>query len=339
METTMVPNQVAECLLTLVMMSLLVVSSSSLPLNRRSLKFLQEVNRKGPYIGLITVYSPEEAAFFHTGAFRPNPKHPFLDFSGRRFRVGKIHDKKVIYVKCGIGMVNAAAATQQMLDLFDIAGIVHFGISGNANNSMSIGDVTIPQQFAHTGLWDWGNPNGTLDPEDITQLDFKAYNAPKGGENLLGHIGFRNEEFYSEFNTPNTVRPLFWAKTTRKWLQVAAQLEGIELVQCVNSSLCLPQKPKLVVGLRGSTGNIFVDNAAYRNFLFQSFHVSSVDMESSAVVMTSLSNGFPVIVIRGLSDLAGRQAGENPIQTFGPLAAINACKVVVQFIIALQEQK
>lgn len=51
--------------------------------------------------------------------------------------------------------MNAAAATQQMLDLFDIAGIVHFGISGNANNSMSIGDVTIPQQFAHTGIWDW----------------------------------------------------------------------------------------------------------------------------------------------------------------------------------------
>ncbi|PRQ58673.1 putative adenosylhomocysteine nucleosidase [Rosa chinensis] len=337
METTMAPKQVAECLLTLVMINLLVVSSFSLPLNRRSLKLIQEINRKGPYIGLITVYPPEEAAFFNTGAFKPNPKHPFLDFSGRRFRVGKIHDKKVVYVRCGVGMVNAAAATQQMLDLFDVVGIVHFGISGNANNSMSIGDVTIPQQLAHTGIWDWANPNRTLDLDDVAQLDFEEYNEPKGGENLLGHIGFRNEQFYSESGNPNIARPLFWAKTTRKWLQFAAHLEGVELVQCVNSSLCLPQKPKLVVGLRGSTGNTFVDNAAYRNFLFQTFHVSSVDMESSAVVMTSLSNGFPVIVIRGLSDLAGRQAGENPIQTFGPLAAINACKVVVQFIKDLPE--
>ena len=55
----------------------------------------------------------------------------------------------------------------------------------------------------------------------------------------------------------------------------------------MNSSLCLPGKPKLVVGLKGSTSNIFVDNAAYRDFLFQTFEVSSSDMESSAVVMAS----------------------------------------------------
>lgn len=51
--------------------------------------------------------------------------------------------------------MNAAAATQQMLDLFDIKGIIHFGISGNANSSMQIGDVTIPGQLAQAGLWDW----------------------------------------------------------------------------------------------------------------------------------------------------------------------------------------
>lgn len=54
--------------------------------------------------------------------------------------------------------MNAAAATQQMVDMFDIKGIIHFGIAGNVNNSMSIGDVTIPEQFAHTGIWDWMVP-------------------------------------------------------------------------------------------------------------------------------------------------------------------------------------
>jgi nucleoside phosphorylase len=61
----------------------------------------------------------------------------------------------------------------------------------------------------------------------------------------------------------------------------------MELEKCVNSSLCLPEKPKLVVGLKGATSNIFLDNAAYRDFLFQTFEVSSSDMESSAVVMAS----------------------------------------------------
>lgn len=69
--------------------------------------------------------------------------------------MGKINGKKVVFVRCGVGMTNAAAATQQMLDLFDVTGIVHFGISGNLNDSMSIGDVTIAKQFAHTGLWNW----------------------------------------------------------------------------------------------------------------------------------------------------------------------------------------
>lgn len=64
-------------------------------------------------------------------------------------------------------------------------------------------------------------------------------------------------------------------------------VQGIKLQQCVNSSLCLQKKPKLVVGLRGSTSDIFVDNAAYRDFLFKTFNVSSSDMESSAVVMAS----------------------------------------------------
>lgn len=59
----------------------------------------------------------------------------------------------------------------------------------------------------------------------------------------------------------------------------------MELEWCVNSTTCLPQKPKLVVGLRASTANIFVDNAAYRDFLFNKFQVSSVDMESAAIVM------------------------------------------------------
>jgi len=62
----------------------------------------------------------------------------------------------------------------------------------------------------------------------------------------------------------------------------------MELSQCVNASLCLPKKPKLVVGLKAATAYIFVDNAAYRNFLYDTFGVSS-DMESSAVAMVILN--------------------------------------------------
>ncbi|XVE68714.1 hypothetical protein DITRI_Ditri09bG0091400 [Diplodiscus trichospermus] len=332
----MASRQAKPCLL-LQLIFLLLVSASALSRNRiESLNKIKELNRRGPYIGLITVFSTEEDAFFATGAFKPDPKNPFIDLSGRRFRIGKVQGRKVIYVRCGIGMINAAAATQQMIDLFDMKGIIHFGIAGNINNSMSIGDVTIPKQVAHTGIWEWVNTDGTLDSADVAQLDIGSYNVPKGNRtNLLGHIGYSKEQFYSESGYPNIAESLLWAKISPKWLQLASSLKGLKLEQCVNSSLCLPQKPKLVVGLSASTANVFVDNAAYRDFLFQKFEVSSADMESAAVAMTSLSNGCPVIVIRGLSDLAGKQQGENAVKKFGSLAALNTAKAVLGFIDSL----
>ncbi|KAK6228341.1 Nucleoside phosphorylase domain - like 1 [Theobroma cacao] len=329
----MAAKQVKPCLVLVLVFSLLVFVSAVSKNRIKSLHVIKELNRRGPYIGLITVFSTEEDAFFATGSFRSDPKHPFVDLSGRRFRIGKVRGRKAIYVRCGIGMINAAAATQQMLDLFDVKGIIHFGIAGNINNSMSIGDVTIPKQVAHTGIWDWVNTNGAVDSADVSQLDFGSYNVPKGNRsNLLGHIGYSKEQFFSESGEPNIAESLVWAKISPHWLQLASNLEGMKLEQCVNSSLCLPEKPKLVVGLRASTANIFVDNAAYRDFLFEKFEVSSADMETAAVVMTSLSNGFPVIVIRGLSDLAGKQQGENAVRKFGSLAALNTAKAVLGFI-------
>ncbi|CAL5404281.1 unnamed protein product [Camellia sinensis] len=38
--------------------------------------------------------------------------------------------------------------------------------AGNLNNSMSIGDVTIPKQFDHTGIW---KLNGTLATNDVAE--------------------------------------------------------------------------------------------------------------------------------------------------------------------------
>ncbi|XP_059439195.1 bark storage protein A-like [Corylus avellana] len=220
----MAAKLVRKCLVLLVLVLLLVVPAFSFPLKRRKpLNVIKEINHKGPYLGLVTVYPPEENAFFATGIFKP---HRTLDLSGRRFLVGKIHEKKVIYVRCGVGMVNAAVATQQMLDLFDIKGIVHFGIAGNLNDSLSIGDVSIPKQIAHTGIWEWLNPKGKLNPNYVAHLDVASYNVPKGkGRNLLGRIGYSKEEFFSELGKPNAARPLVWAQISQHWLHLAHNLK------------------------------------------------------------------------------------------------------------------
>lgn len=63
---------------------LLVFSAQAVPLERlNSLKVIKSVNKNGPFLGLVTVYAPEEEAFFSTGVFRPDPRHPFVDLSGK----------------------------------------------------------------------------------------------------------------------------------------------------------------------------------------------------------------------------------------------------------------
>lgn len=51
--------------------------------------------------------------------------------------------------------LNAGITTQLLLSLFKVKGVLHYGIAGNANPELQIGDVTIPQYWAHTGLWNW----------------------------------------------------------------------------------------------------------------------------------------------------------------------------------------
>lgn len=51
--------------------------------------------------------------------------------------------------------LNAGLTTQMLLSLFRVKGIVHWGIAGNANEDLQIGDVTIPEYWAHVSLWNW----------------------------------------------------------------------------------------------------------------------------------------------------------------------------------------
>ena len=84
---------------------------------------------------------------------------------------------------------------------------------------------------------------------------------------------------------------------------------------------------------RGTSANIYLDNAAYRSFIYNKFNVSPVDMESAAVALICLEQRTPFIAIRALSDLAGGgSADSNEADTFTSLAANNSVTVVLEFI-------
>ena len=115
-------------------------------------------------------------------------------------------------------------------------------------------------------------------------------------------------------------------------LAAAAKIGAIDLKRCTAEQACLPAAPRLVVGGNGVSGQAFVDNAAFRQYVFKTFNAQVLDMESAAVAMVAYANGVPFIAFRSLSDLAGGDQGANEIRTFFQLASDNSAAVVQRFL-------
>ncbi|OMO88882.1 hypothetical protein CCACVL1_08144 [Corchorus capsularis] len=292
---------------------------------------VDKVNEEGaPYVGLVMAYPTEEMALQSSGFFLPDSDIPWIDLAGRRFNIGSINGVKVIYVMTGEKTANAALTVQALLDNFDVQGIVHYGTAGSTNDSLSFGDVSVMNYVAFTSSWKW-KEFFMSEKGQLPTLTFGAFNFPEKGENLLAKIEFTPVQLYSK---GKQMEEMFWLPIDSNWLNIAAQLQNLTLQQCVNETYCLPSRPKVVYGLKGSTADIFLDNAAYRKFLFKQFNVSTVDEESAAIVLTCLTNEVACIVFRGVSDLAGGNGYGRSLSSasLSSLASVNALTVAVEFI-------
>lgn len=142
------------------------------------------------------------------------------------------------------------------------------------------------------------------------QLKFGDYNFPEEGKNLLGSIEFQPSTLY----TPDQKQTIFWLPINSTWIETATQLQvpfwthfqeyiytrmpliwpnplmllqNIEMQQCLTTDRCLPRAPEIVYGLRTSTSDIYIQNAAYREYICTKFKASTVDEESAAVASVS----------------------------------------------------
>lgn len=323
------PAAVDVVLLVVVVVLVLVQQSVQLKNSHPMHGVVDRVNEiGGPYVGLLMTYPGEEVPLQASGYFLPNSQVPYVDLAGRRFNIGTIKDVNVIYVMSGEQTSNAAITVQILLDAFDILGVVHYGIAGSTNDSLLVGDVSVLKYVAMTGSWKWLELESGKGP--LPDLEFGAFNLPIRGENLLSTVIYTPGQVYT---TGQPMKEAFWLEVDQCWFNIATQLQDIKLRQCVNETHCLPEPPKVAYGLRGATANVYLDNAAYRTFLFNKLNVSTTDEESAAVVMTCVSNGVPCVVFRGISDMAGaEEAAELTSTGLSSLAAVNVVKVAVEFI-------
>ncbi|GLJ53343.1 hypothetical protein SUGI_1137430 [Cryptomeria japonica] len=323
---------------------LLLLSKSEAFLSSHLKRKISTINRGGRYFGLVIPNTFEMNPLLQPPTFLANDHHPYVDISGRRFHIGTVVNRSVIVVMTGLGMTNAGITTQLLLTLFRVKGVVHYGIARNGNSDYHIGDVTIPRQWAHTGLWNWQRygqgENDELPLEangdytrEVGYLKFSNYSTPTGGsQNLLNNVWYQPDEFIPVHGTPELREHAFWVNVSDSYYQLSQKIENLELESCLNTSSCLFHKPKVVRVERGCSANVYVDNAAYRNFLHHKFNVTPIDMESARVALVCLSESKPFIIIRALSDLAGGSSEENEAATFTDLAAKNAVIVVATLL-------
>ncbi|KOM28637.1 hypothetical protein LR48_Vigan561s002700 [Vigna angularis] len=291
---------------------------------------IEEANKKGPYLGLIIPNSFELSPLLQNPGY--TPYDTVIDFAGKRFRFGAIGDKPVILVMTGLSLINAGITTQLLLSFFAVEGVVHHGIAGNANPSLHIGD--------RHGL----GPDDTLPLEDngdytrnLGFLKFADFTTnvsdDSSADNQLNNIWYQPEEIFPVDGVPEERQHAFWIPVDSNYYRIAEKLQGLKLESCVNSTTCLSSTPKIQFVKRGISQSIYVDNSAYRTFIYNKFDVSPVDMETASVALICLQQRIPFIAIRALSDLAGGGSAEsNEADTFLSIAAANSVTAVIEFV-------
>jgi len=236
------------------------------------------------------------------------------------FVTGTLGSRPVVLFLSGISMVNAAMTTQLALERFDVTSIVVSGIAGGADPALHVGDVVVAER--------WGQylesvfareVGGKFQPPPWMKMSYPNYG-----------MMFPNDVEVRSARRGREKR--FWFEADAGMLAAARRIGADGLKRCTAAQTCLDHTPRLVVGGNGVSGQAFVDNARFREYVFKTFNAQLLDMESAAVATVAYANDLPFIAFRSLSDLAGGNDGPNELKTFFQLASENSAAVVQQFL-------
>ncbi|MBC7369138.1 MAG: 5'-methylthioadenosine/S-adenosylhomocysteine nucleosidase [Undibacterium sp.] len=256
-----------------------------------------------PLYALCGAYAPEMAALKQEFGVDPANGWTRSVVKGMEFWRGKVGAKEVVVCRTGVSMVNAAYQLQLALDHFPITHVLFAGVAGGTDPALEVGDVVIPEAWANHGEAAYLNEDG------------------KGGYVRPEYLPPGRENFGMIFPTGTGITR---AGATDSAEEKSERLELIpvdaELLAAARRAA--PKVPpmkksgrvvKVSVGGNGVASTVFLDNAKYREWIFKVWQARCTDMESAALAQVGYANRKPVLIIRGLSDLAGGQHGKNPI--------------------------
>lgn len=72
---------------------------------------------------------------------------------GRTFITGRIGRNEIVMLQCGIGKVNAAIGTTELIDRFMPDAIVSTGVAGGASTSLNVQDIVVSTELCYHDVY------------------------------------------------------------------------------------------------------------------------------------------------------------------------------------------
>lgn len=250
-----------------------------------------------PMIGICSAYPPELITLYNKFNVY-NGEFVSTTIKGLRFWKGMYKDKfEILLFRTGTSIVNATYQLQLALDNFPIEKIIFAGVAGGINPNLLIGDIVIPNQWAYHDECDYLNP-----------------------DNNNGYIISPSQDYYGNygmifFDDVKVIREGMSNFEKKEFFNVDEELLAIanNAVKKMEPIYKNNRKITVNIGGNGLSGSVFLDNASYRETIYNIWNANCVDMESTALSHVAWVNKIPIIIIRSLSDLAGGQSGQNQI--------------------------
>jgi adenosylhomocysteine nucleosidase len=217
-----------------------------------------------------------------------------VEIGGVVFSTGTLAGHEVVLFSTDVSMVNAAMNTQRAIDHFPITALFYTGIAGGLSPDAQIGEVIVPAGWGQYGeaVYARIDEGGVFQPPSWLDSPFAAF-----GMMFPKAVTVRGEAHF-----------WFRADTT--------------LMQNVESDA------NVIVGGNGVSGQAFIDNRDFADYLYETFDAQVVDMESAAVAQVAYANRLPFLIVRGISDLPGRTS-EAEMRAGYRRAIENAARVVI----------
>jgi adenosylhomocysteine nucleosidase len=246
-------------------------------------------------IGLISAIAEETAMLRNRLAADVPETH-----AGVRFRPGQLDDRPVVLVETGIGKVNAALVATVLAERFGVGALLFSGVGGALDPSLGIGDVVIADRLIQH---DYGAiVAGRLKPYRPGDLPIGDRRAP---------------------------------------LAFTASEALLQSAHTALKDLALPEMPSAATGGAARipqmhfgtvvTGDQFVACEETRDRLFTEYAALAVDMEGAVIAQVGEAYGRPWMVVRAISDLAGRESARD-FSAFAEAAAAGGAAVVSRLL-------